>query len=140
MAFAQPVLSVMLRLVINVVPWLIALQSVWDAATRVWLDKPVTFSLVVKIIFFALVGTLVTWKMPPHNLGPSLGHNVLALVKVILNVVLWITVIDRVWHIITTAWMSHPLEWSFVAYTVLLGVIASLVSWKWIPPELFGIR
>lgn len=140
MAFGKSALSGWLRLTINFIPWLVVLQAVWDTATRVWLDRPVTLSLVTKIIIFTLVGTLITWKLPPHHLGSELGHNILWLLRWLVHFALWVAVLDRIWHIITAVWANLPLKWSYVLYTVLLGLIAFLFSWKWMPRDLFRIK
>lgn len=139
MAHRKSTWLVSLRLVANFAPWLIVLQSAWGIVKQGWSTGSVSESLVVKMVFFALVGILVTWRLPPYDAAAGLGPNISWSLRLLVSVGLWVAVIDRIWIIASTIWARNAIGITFIAYTIVVALIAMFVNWKWMPRDVFQV-
>lgn len=125
-----------LRLIANLVPWLIVFQSAWDIGEHAWTTGSVEETLVGKLLFFALVGALVAWGLPPHDRTAGVAANVTWVLRIAVTVGLWIVVFDRLWIIISAIWTGgERIGAAFVACTVGLVVAAYIVNRVWMPQD-----
>lgn len=130
---------VSLRLAANFAPWMVALRTARDIAAQVWSSAVFDVTAVPKVVFFALVGVLVTWWLPPHSKSAGLGTNLSWLLRIAITIGLWVIVFDRLWTIISTLWMGDGIGNAFIIYTAALVVVAYIVNRVWMPRDVMEI-